>query len=265
MSVRRGFALVLIIIIILIIFFIFFIPVPSYIGKTACAPCAEKNNCPPCPSGWVWNKPLFWMLIFPLFPQNQTGKTTAVKQAEITPTPDVTANPDSIGANWKTYTSQALGFSIKYPNNLSFIKETTTYTAYENVSFSEKDLTGIYGIVDTGPGLIVSKGSVLKEGYDTVLKQEINKAQPIQQGSRDQSGQLKLTQIGEDTRLPNKSMNGVDILIHIRNNSQGYTAEALMYRNNDYWQIALTGNTNSTTEEISNYFDQILSTFKFLN
>lgn len=166
-------------------------------------------------------------------------------------------------ANWKTYTSQALKFSIKYPDNLSFIKETTTYSSIENVSFSEKDLTGM--ITYTGPDLLVSKGSVLGEGYNNLSKQEINKAQPIQQGSRDQSGQLKLTQVEVDTRLPNKNVNGVVALIHIRNNSQGYGAEALINRNNDFYQIALTGNTNTRIEEISNYFNQILSTFKFLD
>lgn len=37
-----------------------------------------------------------------------------------TPTPDETANPDSIGANWKIYEDLELGFSLKYPFNPNF-------------------------------------------------------------------------------------------------------------------------------------------------
>lgn len=38
--------------------------------------------------------------------------------SQSSPTPsDETANPDSIGANWKTYTNKQLGFSLKYPPN----------------------------------------------------------------------------------------------------------------------------------------------------
>src|SRR3990172_4294920 len=86
---------------------IFVIPYPKYIGKTACAPCQNKNNCPPCPSQqWVLEKPIFWSVILPLLKGAPTNRTIQVNTSPSVPTP----TPDPT-ANWKLYESTAYGFS----------------------------------------------------------------------------------------------------------------------------------------------------------
>lgn len=46
-------------------------------------------------------------------PQYQSSPTASPQKSPI----NETANPDSIGANWKTYTNDKLGFSLDYPQN----------------------------------------------------------------------------------------------------------------------------------------------------
>lgn len=49
--------------------------------------------------------------------QKQASIVPTITQNSPTPTIDETANPDQIGANWKTYTSSDNKFSFKYPQN----------------------------------------------------------------------------------------------------------------------------------------------------
>ena len=51
--------------------------------------------------------------------KNIIQDATQKKLAVVSPIPtlDQTANPDSIGANWKTYLNSANGFSFRYPSN----------------------------------------------------------------------------------------------------------------------------------------------------
>ena len=195
-------------------------------------------------------------------PQPFTSKTTPTYTPTSIPTPTPTPNPT---ANWKTYTSQALGFSIKYPENLAHNKETTTFKEYENVAFSDKELSNP---LPSGTIITVSKGSVLEEGYNTLLSKEINKVEAVEIGSRDESGELKLTQVGTKTRLPNITVDGSDALQNITKNDQGYTdqgyiVEILIKRNNIFYQISLADSATQNMERGQKKFNQILSTFRF--
>jgi hypothetical protein len=58
--------------------------------------------------------------------QTQTPVQNIVQTIQPSPTPDPTANPDLIGANWKTYTNSRWGFSLKYPLD-------ATYTLDNNI------------------------------------------------------------------------------------------------------------------------------------
>src|SRR4030042_6312579 len=107
---RKGFVQILLILIVLIILIIFAVPYPQYIPKTQCKPCADINNCPSCLSEqWIWEKPLFWSVILPIFNQTRAGSAVPVTQVSPTSTP-----ADEI-AGWKRYRSQEYSFEIKYP------------------------------------------------------------------------------------------------------------------------------------------------------
>jgi len=53
-----------------------------------------------------------------------TSSPSPIAQVSLLPTPipDETANPDSIGANWKTYTNTSYKYSIQYPRDWELLK-----------------------------------------------------------------------------------------------------------------------------------------------
>ncbi|MBI2039583.1 hypothetical protein HYT18_00745 [Candidatus Microgenomates bacterium] len=65
---------------------------------------------------------IFWLGRETLPRQDSSGQAVPESQAPVTtpqPSPtDETANPDSIGANWKTYTNNEFSFVIKHPSVL---------------------------------------------------------------------------------------------------------------------------------------------------
>src|SRR3989344_3038506 len=92
------------------------------------------DNPPPPKKPFMFSKILFPILIIFVLLAAATGTYLALNSkfqskpaTGITPTPlpteasakegDPTSNPDSIGANWKTYTNTKCKFSLKYPED----------------------------------------------------------------------------------------------------------------------------------------------------
>ena len=59
------------------------------------------------------------------------GVPSKTNDVAISPTPSPSANPDSIGNDWKTYSNTKLKFSFRYPKDYKFEKEDN-----EKVTFS---------------------------------------------------------------------------------------------------------------------------------
>lgn len=95
---------------------IFAIPLPMYIGKIACKPCQDINNCPPCPSEqWILKKPVFWSVILPMLQGTTSSRTVQVDRSQSVSKPTPTPDPIS---NWKLYENKTFHYSIKYPQFL---------------------------------------------------------------------------------------------------------------------------------------------------
>ncbi|OGE71298.1 hypothetical protein A2617_04535 [Candidatus Daviesbacteria bacterium RIFOXYD1_FULL_41_10] len=99
------------------------IPLPYYQSGTQ-VNCGSVNGySPACSvnSGWKLG-PSIWQKIFPQYVKQPTIKEDSQKVITESPAPSGAgeiANPDLIGANWKTYTNDTYKFSLKYPPSYS--------------------------------------------------------------------------------------------------------------------------------------------------
>lgn len=171
---------------VLIIFtLIFVIPFPSwYLGGTACMPCQDKNNCPPCPSQqWILEKPIFWSIILPLLKGTPINKTVQINTSQLTSSP--TPTPIDETANWKTYENKTYGYSVKHPIHLipkdepGVIKPYLSHIAFKNegnskyiigVLVSENSLNSEIEaqkkfITEVGEGIIKSETKIINNNY----------------------------------------------------------------------------------------------------
>lgn len=165
------------------------------------------------------------------------------------------AKPNPI-ADWKTYTTSRLGFSVKYPKNWSYIKTSLTETESEpaGVTIAENNKEGAISIE-------IDNGSSLKGEYDFVVSQAISKP------TSGLAGSIR-------TRLPNTTVGGSTGYVDKQQYSDTgkykfkYILIVVVKRNGEYFEMLfdVPFGTNSETEfqNRKQVFDQIVSTFKFL-
>jgi len=168
------------------------------------------------------------------------------KYTSPTPTPlsSETANPDLIGANWKTYTNKKLQFSVKLPTDLPNPRENILSTRTE---------------IEFGTVLVINVGVF----YDQEKQRGLNYLEVAQtQGSSKKQPEtttindykaayLKMRQEDMDPP-PVASFN----FVSIEKGNEIYSI---------YYEIGNYQTSKENQERKQKVFDQILSTFKFTN
>jgi len=159
------------------------------------------------------------------------------------PVPNETANPDLIGANWKTYTNKKLQFSVKLPTDLPNPRENILSTRTE---------------IEFGTVLVINVGVF----YDQEKQRGLNYLEVAQtQGSSKKQPEtttindykaayLKMRQEDMDPP-PVASFN----FVSIEKGNEIYSI---------YYEIGNYQTSKENQERKQKDFDQILSTFKFL-
>lgn len=182
-------------------------------------------------------------------------KLTVPPSTSPTPTPDPTANPDLIGANWKTYTNTKYSYEIKYPES-SKVKESEGNLIAELLSTFSID---IYTSVDTismlSQTIRVWKNLGVHVVDTTTRNQWCKLLTPKLVGQLDCDYEAKLSETQFANRKAFKASGGRDNsfveVIYIPYSDYIYQIEWIKFR----------GDPNSpTTYPIST---QTLSTFKF--
>ena len=186
-----------------------------------------------------------------------TTKTATESAKESTPS----AEKDET-ADWKSYNSTQLGFSIKHPNEFPFVKEQLSILGGQipSVLFSNNsDFSSTDTKITT---FSVSKGN-FKATYDSISSLELNKAY-----SR---AVAEAPDIVEETRLADVSINnqtGIKRSYLPTNKGVGiinYILDVHIKKGSDYYKISMTSGTKENYEKNIKIFDLIVSTFKFLN
>ena len=167
------------------------------------------------------------------------------KYTSPTPTPlsSETANPDLIGANWKTYKNSHLGFTIKYP-------EDWLINDCGGVDISLAPSTQLLGVCESGsPGLIL-----IQTGLDST-----NYADEIKQLNPSDYDNFQKTIIADKEAIKTSIVQKEDTYVPKGTKSITYSINfnGRVLRIN-YIQLPKWGDYSKT-------FDQILSTFKFIN
>lgn len=160
-------------------------------------------------------------------------------------------------ADWKTYTSSAMDFSIKYPSNWNFKSESIAKSNQEN-SMATFD----YSNSETTLISVQKSALLLKAAYQFFLKQKINK--PVSESVAEAPNMYT------STRLPNVTVGGVSaILVNSIPTSHGkgivnYGRSVYFTRGGFYYEIDLGSETKKDFDPNIQIFDLMLSTFKFL-
>ncbi|MEK7581614.1 MAG: PsbP-related protein [Patescibacteria group bacterium] len=171
---------------------------------------------------------------------------------------DETANPDPIGANWKTYTNSMYRYSIKYPLELDFQTSTRSEVADTQIFMNgENDAYKFPEDKFIGITIKVITTDLSLDGYlDKTYQENLGGVPSFNEG------------------LKNGKIQKVTI-----DNTNGYkTNTGMQFENTDkdvwvkrgdyiYWFSAFgNGETGTSYSKPAGVmFDQILSTFKFTN
>ncbi len=180
-----------------------------------------------------------------LYYQNQQLKTMlASYQASPTPsaTPDVTAN-------WKTYTSAKANYSLKYPDSWPVVQIPVSAgceTCIENIHFSpsynpqsaDSDLAIVLVFKDSRIKTLDDYKNIIIKGDSSIVN-------------------VLDTVVGTEKAVSYKLSGGIPPLPII---------EYIVVKNNFYYVIRLVDSkeTNKNLTQNQTTFDQILSTFRFL-
>lgn len=210
----------------------------------------------PVPSNQVSNSPIHQLTILSmaifvllslgavvfLYYQNQQLKSMLVSYQTPTVSPTSIATPD-LTADWKTYTDPKKIFSVKYPDsdfkfnldkNSELYVSTTQSTNQTNTNAVWLDISNVLGM----------KGTSLKEYLKS--PQYLNAQQtPTKIAGMDGYKVLYATSIGADPSI-------------------AYKYEGVILKNDTIYLISLTSWNKNSLDSYSKTFDQILSTFKFL-
>jgi hypothetical protein len=222
------------------------------------------------PSGFNWKKVLIVVFIGAAlltvvagayyylygFKQTPTGNNQIeIKKATTSAQKDETAG-------WKTYTSSTIGFSISYPSNWKYSKETIATSDQEfSVASLSKSQPPVVG--DIGDPLVsISKGPLHKSSYDSVLAMKVGKSES--QSVAEASGVIIVS------RLTNTKVDG---LIGLQKKQEPtakgegnftYLLEVYVEKNGEYYEISLVSATRAGFNEVTHTFELMISTFKFL-
>ncbi len=165
-------------------------------------------------------------------------------------------------ADWETYTSSQLAFSIKYPEELKNIKEqlSTANSQIPTISFSDNpDFNSIDPKIAT---VNVSKGD-FKAAYDAISLLEVNKLY-----SRSVAG---ATDVAEETRLADITIgNQVGIKQSYTPSVKGegqidYATYIYVNKDSDYYKLSIISGTKASYEKNQAIFNLMITTFKFLD
>lgn len=172
--------------------------------------------------------------------QNITSKTTTVPSVSIDPT----ANPDSIGASWKTYSNQTHNYSFKYPSDLSVDETLNNMDPKPDIvlTFPKNQKPSYYFFNISITVIDVSENLSLQEAIDQVASKYYSV-----KGIKFQS--VKIAGLNAfASEFPEAYYGYITFLL----------------KDNKLFAFQLSGNpgSNQPVEE-RKVFDQILSTFKF--
>lgn len=156
-----------------------------------------------------------------------------------TPIPDETANPDSIGANWKTYTNQKYGYSIMYPDTWI-----TNETDLNNINILGMGKGSNNGFAYGGQSVIINVAST------NLTNQEY-----IKTNIAPTSNPIKIESININGILGEKWTFNTD------NNSDNYAV--FFNRNEKTYVLIKESNNNSQFKEYNAEVNKVISTFKF--
>ncbi len=179
-----------------------------------------------------------------LYYQNQQLKKIVAnyQSPASSPTPTATTDPT---ANWKTYTNMQMGISIKTPPNWFTHKEQKTLYGFStNISYPVDNISSQDFIKDQTANISIGLTINNKASLNKIAQERIN---------------MPYSYLNNE--VINFKVDGEDAVI--LNNKSGDGKDVLINHVNDYYILSLF-NPNKI-KEISTTFDQILSTFKFLD
>lgn len=172
----------------------------------------------------------------------------------VSPTPP-TSTPDET-ANWKTYTNSQAGFSIKYPADV-FVYQGNPQQ--ESQFWSNKINGGApLELGQDGIWLNMSfsnPGAIMTDFYNKIINLRINE-------TISQSAITKLANINSDGVAGATYHQGIPPDF---TGEPAYTYEAVWIKGNLVYRLSLSAFTESNLQTYKTTFDQILSTFKFLD
>lgn len=182
------------------------------------------------------------------------NKTKIPQTVPVQPTP--TTDPT---AGWKIHTSAKLGVLVKYPSEL-FVKEFESGISFTSEPYPAGDVPGPLDLIQ-----IVSKGSYISNSFDALFKASQGDDVPEAQHAVD----VKIA------KLNNLKVANYDAVEYVRDGISlpatqgrgpiGYEHHVLI-KKNDQEFIDLVNQSMSIekTKQRDLIFDQILSTFKFI-
>ena len=158
-----------------------------------------------------------------------------------------TANPDSIGANWKTYTNSKYGYQVKYPSAW-IAKESNLMTVrFSSPDTNEFDHAGEVSIIIDEEDSIVNTEKEADEAF-----QKMNELLKTQSETEDTYKLEKKITVGD--LLAFKTTGGccLDVGRHV-----------FIFKETNIYRITLYGPLTNLPLKNQEIFNQILSTFKF--
>lgn len=167
--------------------------------------------------------------------------------APTSPTQMLSPTPTAVDqtASWKVFTSQSLGFRIKYPPDTGYtIKEESTCMTV--------------GVPETDNGFSVCRYELNGRNLEQLLKQETVSSNPNCQGLYGTCGETALNY--EDLKFTNMTINNYKV-IKVEQTEASFKIKYNVIRTP---KVYIFTNDNAKIFEIGGvYNDKILSTFKF--
>ncbi len=171
-------------------------------------------------------------------------------QSSTAPVPDETANPDLIGANWKTYTFEEVGLSFKYPEDKLFLE------------YPE-------GCFRTG-GKLWARFKLQKPDLSWYSSEDVKNCNiPGEDGTQFQVSiepkEININTLSQSEKSTKIQLAGQEAnLIYNRGTFGGEGGSVIKFNRNGkgFW-IYIPAESSGPGSKIDPLFNQILSTFKF--
>lgn len=174
--------------------------------------------------------------------------TEAEKQSLKPPTDEI-ANSNSIGANWKTYSSPKDNYSLKHPATWNLEAENSS-VIIRTPDFADSTASEIepYQIINTGTQIVIDTSSSIPKQNQTLMDYVKDHFAFIDEGIK-------------SVILDNTDAVKAEGTMNFGTKQQGITNYYILYKNKMY-TISRTY-VKSQKAQYENEFDQILQTFKF--